>query len=78
MEKNTVVSELEVFKELKVKGYNYVVQFIKDNKKWGDPLAFKSADQVGPFLRSNPELKVEWNRNIDKHITLIEGGKDNE
>ena len=49
------------------KGYMYVVQIVTVDGDFGEPLYFKSADKVGPFLRSFPDYqkaKVKWSINL--------------
>lgn len=54
-------------KQMKEKGYNYVVQFSnKDGSDFGEPMYFKSSSAVGPFMRQNPELKMKWTKKIDE------------
>ena len=56
-------SEKAVAKKMAAKGYKYVAQITTSEGKFGEPLYFKSADAVGPFLRSFPDYanaKTEW------------------
>ena len=61
------------YEKLKAKGYKYVVQFANSEtgKLFGEPLAFKSADQVGPFMRENKELKMVWTRTIENQLAIL-------
>jgi len=51
-------TELEILTELMEKGYRHIIQFTKKGENFGEPLAFKLAGEVGPFMREDPELKM--------------------
>lgn len=56
--------EQKVAKGMFAKGYRYCVQVTAYGKNFGEPLYFKSAGDVGPFLRSFPDAakaKTAWN-----------------
>jgi len=56
--------EQSVAKKMKAKGYSVIVQVTANGKNFGEPLYFKGADKVGPFLRSFPDsakAKTAWN-----------------
>jgi hypothetical protein len=55
--------EQKVAEGMKKKGYLYCVQIVANGKNFGEPLYFKGADKVGPFLRSFPDsakAKTAW------------------
>lgn len=55
--------EKSVAEKMKAKGYTHIVQVTANGKDFGEPLYFKSADQVGPFLRTFPDsakAKTAW------------------
>jgi len=61
-------AEQKVARKMMDKGYKVVAQVTTSGsggeKDFGDPLYFKSADEVGPFLRSFPsyqKAKTRWN-----------------
>ena len=59
--------EIAMAKKFKAKGYNYVVQITTIRGDFGDPMYFKSASDVGPFLRSFPDYekaKIKWSGNL--------------
>ena len=62
------MSELEIAVRLKNKGYTHMVQFLKEGEKFGDPIGFKKASEIGPFLRENPDLRMAWSENIEEYI----------
>ncbi len=63
------------------KGYRYIVQIeiqrqyhLAPKKPFGEPLFFKSADHVGPFLRTEgrgDSLTVAWSINLNDAKTPI-------
>jgi hypothetical protein len=56
-------SEKKVAEKMKKKGYKYAVQIVTIDGDFGEPLYFKTANEVGPFLRSFPEYKkakIKW------------------
>ena len=56
-------AEQDIGKKMKAKGYNYIVQITTVDGSFGEPLYFKSADSVGPFLRSFPNYanaQIAW------------------
>ena len=57
--------------KLITKGYQYCVQFSKDGKAFGEPLCFKSSNDVGPFMRDNPDLKMIWQRKLTDHLEIL-------
>ena len=75
-EKQKAPTELQVMKSLKKLDYKYVVQFeiisngglAKDD--FGAPIAFKSSDQVGPFMREE-KLDMRWTKHIDVYISEL-------
>jgi len=55
--------EQTVAKKMMAKGYLYIAQFTTVDGNFGEPLYFKSANDVGPFLRSFPDyqkIKMTW------------------
>ncbi len=49
--------------KMKAKGYAYMVQVDTVDGPFGDPLYFKSSNEIGPFLRSFPSYtnaKTKW------------------
>jgi hypothetical protein len=73
--KKTQWKELGIpgYERLKKLGYKYIVQFknTKTGKLFGEPLAFKSSNDVGPFMRTNPELKMVWTRTIEDQLEIL-------
>ena len=56
-------NEKKVAEKMKKKGYKYAVQIVTIDGDFGEPLYFKTANEVGPFLRSFPEYKkakIKW------------------
>jgi hypothetical protein len=70
-EKIKAPTELQAMKSLKKLGYKYAVQFEYNGEDFGPPITFKSADQVGPFMREE-KLSMRWTKNIDKYISELE------
>ena len=68
-------SELEILTELMEKGYRHIVQFTKNGENFGEPLAFKSADEVGPFMRENPKLIATKSGKLLDWINALRGEK---
>ena len=64
--KPTLKEELRVMVAFKKADHQCVVQF----KDFGDPVAFKSADDVSPFMSEN-KLTIEWTKIIDDYITEL-------
>lgn len=67
METKLSDSEQKVAEKMKLKGYNYVVQVSTVDGDFGEPIYFKSANDVGPLLRSFPDYKkakVKWSKKI--------------
>ena len=62
-----IIMKVSMFVRLKNKGYNYVVQFEKNGKDYMEPLVFKSAKDVGPFMRSE-KCKMKWTKKIENYI----------
>ena len=61
--KDLSAKEQKVAEKMKALGYLYIAQITVDGKNHGEPLYFKSADKVGPFLRSFPDsakAKTAW------------------
>ena len=61
-------SEIAMAKKFKAKGYNYVAQITTISGDFGDPMYFKSASDIGPFLRSFlacEKAKIKWSGNLD-------------
>ena len=57
--------EQAVAKKMIAKDNTIAIQFVNpDGKDFGDPVYFKSAGDVGPFMRQNPELKQKWVINL--------------
>jgi len=55
--------EKAVAKKMQAKGYNYIVQITTVDGDFGEPLYFKHASEVGPFLRNFPDYqkaKIKW------------------
>lgn len=69
--------EYRVAMALRSKGYTHAIQLecCQDGETYedhGEPLYVKSADEVGPLLRSFPEFtktRVKWSCAIDKLTT---------
>lgn len=66
-------SELEILTELMEKGYRHIVQFQKKDEDFGEPLAFKSADEVGPFMRETPDLTMKSTSKIIDRVHELQG-----
>ena len=56
---------------LKENGYTYIIQFENGGDLFGDPIAFKSSTDIGPFMREYPYLKQVWTRTLDDHIEIL-------
>lgn len=58
--------EQAMAKKFMIKGYKHAVQFELDGELWGEPMYFKTAEQVGPFMRSTAggKLKQKWVVNL--------------
>jgi len=61
-------AEQKIARKMMGKGYKVVVQVTttgsEGEKDYGHPLYFKSADEIGPLLRSFPpyqKAKTRWN-----------------
>lgn len=64
-------SEVSITQELISKGYKYIIQFEKEGKLFGNPIAFKTEIDVGPFMRDSPNLKTLWIRKIEEHLQIL-------
>ena len=56
-------AEQAIARKMMAKGYRYCIQIVTKDGDFGEPLYFKSSDQVGPFLRSFPDYqnaKTKW------------------
>ena len=65
-------SEKAMAKKMKDKGYKYAVQITTVDGDFGEPLYFKSADEVGPFLRTFPgyqKAKTKWTADLSKELS---------
>jgi hypothetical protein len=58
-------------KSLIEKGYKYIIQFKENNKLFGEPICFKEVNDVGPFMRSYPNLSQVWNKSIIEYLECI-------
>jgi hypothetical protein len=53
---------------MKAKGYNYAVQISTVDGDYGEPLYFKSSNDIGPLLRPFPDdlnAKIKWSINLE-------------
>lgn len=53
------------------KGYEFCVLFMKDGKPYGDPLCFKTVNDISQFMRSMPDLKMIWQRKLTDHFEIL-------
>ena len=56
-------SEKKIAEKMKEKGYKYAIQIVTIDGDFGEPLYFKTANEVGPLLREFPEYKkakIKW------------------
>lgn len=53
-------------KKFMIKGYKHAIQLELDGELFGEPMYFKTAEQVGPFMRSTAggKLKQKWVVNL--------------
>jgi hypothetical protein len=60
------MTEKETAKRLLALGYRFSIQFVTaDGANFGEPLCFKTADAVGPFMRESG-LKQKWVKKLDE------------
>lgn len=53
------------------KGYKYVVYFKENEKPYGDPLAFKTTQDIASFMRTYPHMKMVWTRTLKDHFEIL-------
>jgi hypothetical protein len=62
------MNESAAAKLFRAKGFKYVALFkTEDNEIFGDPIYFKDAQEVGPFMREN-NVGMVWTKPIDEMI----------
>lgn len=62
------MNEREVARRFRAKGFKYAAQFKEeDGELFGDPIYFKTAEEVGPFMRAH-NLTMVWTKPIEEMV----------
>jgi hypothetical protein len=58
------IPEIPKLDELIGKGYKYAVQFEEDGTAFGEPMTFKSVEDISRFMREYPTMKMTWQKEL--------------
>lgn len=62
------MNEAKIATLFRAKGFKYAIQFnTSDGKPFGDPVYFRTLDEIGPYMRSY-NLTMVWNKTVDEVI----------
>lgn len=53
------------------KGYQFCVQYSEGGKPYGEPLCFKTVDDISSFMRTYPNMKIIWQRKLTDHLEIL-------